>query len=453
MGILCVASQTPLIQLINPNVVGSGGAIDISTLSEGVDYRFSPGGVSRMLYPLLKRMTEGGIIGGVEWISLNPKAPPKASFKGINLNHVTVPVEKLKGYGAVKEGIWRLFHGLWKTETPEFWCDEYIDYTFLNRRFSELAYALYRQMDFDGFYIHDFQLLLMGSMLPAAEPKIFRWHIPFRTQDLPKSWQQALLKYLSYYDVVIVSSRTYLEELRRLGYEGDVFHIYPYIDPSQYTQPTAQQIQDLRKHLGISEEDKVLLTVARLDPMKAQDKVISALKRVVSKFPNTKLVLVGDGSFSSSTLGLSKGGRWLQHLKECVEGEGLKGNVVFAGYLPEKDLGTAYAMCDAFVLPSVREGFGLVVVEAWLYKKPVIVSSYAGVADLIEDGVNGLLFDPKHTNQLASKIIMVLSDRSFAERLGEEGFKTSRLCHINEGVKSEAKVLLKYLGGVRYATV
>jgi len=453
MGILCVASQTPLIQLINPSVAVSGGVIDLSTLTEGVDYRFSPGGVSRMLYPLLTRMVESGIVDGVEWISLNPNAPPKASFKGINLNHVSLPEAKLKGYAAVKEGIWRLFHGLRKAENLEFWCDEYIDYMFLNRRFSELAYALHRQLDFDGFYIHDFQLLPMGSTLPAAEPKIFRWHIPFRTHDLPKSWQPALLKYLSYYDVVIVSSRTYLQELRRLGYEGDAFHIYPYIDPSQYTQPTTQQIQDLREHLGISEGDKVLLTVARLDPMKAQDKVILALKRVVSKIPDTKLVLVGDGSFSSSKLGLSKGERWLQYLRECVEREGLGRNVVFAGYLPEKDLGTAYAMCDAFILPSVREGFGLVVVEAWLYKKPVIVSSYAGVADLIEDGVNGLLFDPNKTDQLASKIIKVLTDEELAERLGKEGFETSKLCHIDEGIKKETEVLSKYLGGVRYATV
>ena len=453
MSIICVASQTPLIQLINPNVAGSLGVTDFSTLTEGVDYRFSPGGVSRMLYPLLMRMVQTGIIEGVEWISLNPNAPPKASFKGINLNHVTLPEAKLKGYGAVKEGIWRLFHGLLKTENFEFWCDEYVDYMFLNRKFSELAYALHRQMDFDGFYIHDFQLLPMGSMLPTAEPKIFRWHIPFRTHDLPRSWQLALLKYLSYYDAVIVSSRTYLQELRRLGYEGDAFHIYPYIDPSQYTQPTMQQIQDLRERLGISEGDRVLLTVARLDPMKAQDKVISALKRVVSKFPNTKLVLVGDGSFSSSKLGLSKGERWLQYLKECAEREKVKENVIFAGYLPEKDLGIAYAMCDVFILPSVREGFGLVVVEAWLYKKPVIVSSYAGVADLIEDGVNGLLFDPKDTNQLASKIMKVLSDGDLAEKLGEKGFMTSKLCHIDEGIKKEVEILSKYLGGVRYAFV
>ncbi len=453
MGILCVASQTPLLQLINPNVVGNVGVTDFSTLTEGVDYRFSPGGVSRMLYPLLKRMIQNGIVDGVEWISLNPNAPSRVSFEGLYLNHVSLPSEKLKGYGAVKEGIWRLFHGLWKPEIPEFWCDEYIDYMFLNRRFSELAYALHRQLDFDGFYIHDFQLLPMGSMLPKAEPKIFRWHIPFRTHDLPRSWQQALLKYLSYYDVVIVSSRTYLHELRRLGYEGDAFHIYPYIDPSQYRQPTPREIQDLREHLGISEGDKVLLTVARLDPMKAQDKVISALKRVVTKIPNTKLVLVGDGSFSSSKLGLSKGERWLQHLREVAESKGVKKNVIFAGYLPEKDLGTAYAMCDAFILPSIREGFGLVVVEAWLYKKPVIVSSYAGVADLIEDGVNGLLFDPKNTNQLAFKIIRVLSDEDLAEKLGKEGFKTSTLCHIDEGIKKEAEILSKYLGGVRYATV
>jgi glycosyltransferase involved in cell wall biosynthesis len=47
---------------------------------------------------------------------------------------------------------------------------------------------------------------------------------------------------------------------------------------------------------------------------------------------------------------------WLRYLRECVESMGLKGNVIFAGYLSETDLRVAYAMCDVFILPSVREG-------------------------------------------------------------------------------------------------
>jgi len=122
--------------------------------------------------------------------------------------------------------------------------------------------------------------------------------------------------------------------------------------------------------------------------------------------------------------------------------------VIFAGYMGEKDLCAAYALSDLFVLPSVREGFGLVVVEAWLYKKPVIVSTSAGIADLIKNGENGLTFDPDDIEGFASKITEVLGNRNdFAELLGENGFKTAPLCHIDAGVKKEAEILSNYLGG------
>lgn len=453
MGTICVASQTPLIQFAkNQFEMPDPGTVDVSKLVEGVDYKLSPGGVSRMLYPLLTHMKQSGFIDGSSWISLNPLAPSRALFKGMNLNHVVLSPEILKGYGLIKEDLWYLFHGLQKNRPSlcGFWQDEYIDFTFMNRRFSELAYTLHRQENFDGFYIHDFQLLPMGSMLNIPEPKIFRWHIPFGRMDLPTSWHRFLLHYLEKYDAVVVSSRRYMEELRNFGYEGPAYHLYPYIDPSNYSHPTSEEVQALRSRFDIEEDDKVILTVARMDPLKAQDRAILAVKRVLKEFPKTKLLLVGNGSFSSSKggIGLSKADAWRQRLKDCADRLHLTDNVIFAGYMGEKDLCAAYALSDLFVLPSVREGFGLVVVEAWLYKKPVIVSTSAGIADLIKNGENGLTFDPDDIEGFASKITEVLRNRNdFAELLGKNGFKTAPLCHIDAGVKKEAEILSNYLGG------
>ena len=281
-------------------------------------------------------------------------------------------------------------------------------------------------------------------------------HIPFSEVDLPKSWRGFILRYLKNYDAVIVSSKRYLEGLRNLGYDGPAYRVCPYIDPASYPLPTSEEMHALREQLGLHEEDKVILTVARLDPMKAQDRVIYAFKRVLTSFPNARLVLVGNGSFSSSKsgIGLPKAERWVEYLKKCVRELGLNGNVIFAGYLREKDLRAAYAISEVFVLPSIREGFGLVVVEGWLYRKPAIVSNYAGVADLIDDGRNGLTFDPNDTRELASKIISVLKNQSeLASRLGEEGLRTSQLCHIDVGIKAESEILGKYIGGITHAVI
>lgn len=447
-SILGVASQTPLVQFKEPSLA-QYPLVDISTLKENVDFRFSPGGVSRMLFPLLTRLREGGLIQGAEWVALNPGAPERVSIRGIILHNMTMPPEKLKGYGSAKEGIWRLFHSMEpEPKAPDFWQDEYVDYTYLNRVFSERLHALDKQAELDGYYIHDFQLLPLGHMLHSNRPKIFRWHIPFIIDELPESWHGALLRYFNSYDAVVVSCKRYLHGLKGIGYEGPAYHLYPYIDPSNYYTPHQGDLQAFRQRLGIKESDRVILIVARLDPMKAQDKGISALKRVLRDVPRAKLLLVGNGSLSSSKsgIGMPKAELWLKYLKRLASRLGVEERVVFAGYINEGDLRSAYAISDAFVLPSIREGFGLVVVEAWLYSKPAIVSSYAGVSDLIRDGGSGLTFDPQDEGILADKIINVLSDQELARRLGSSGHRRSKVCQLEAGVRRESEILARYMG-------
>lgn len=454
MSILGVASQTPLVQFKDPSLA-QYPLVDTSNLQENVDYRFSPGGVSRMLFPLLTRLREGGLIRGAEWVALNPGAPERVSIKGINLHNITMAPEKLKGYGSAKERIWRLFHSMEpEPKAPDFWQEEYVDYTYLNRVFSERLHAMDCQAELDGYYIHDFQLLPLGHMLHSNRPKIFRWHIPFMVDELPESWHGALLRYFESYDAVVVSCRRYLRGLKGIGYGGPTHHLYPYIDPANYTTPPPSELRAFRERFGIKESDRVILTVARLDPMKAQDKGIRALRRVLRDFPDAKLLLVGNGSLSSSKggIGMPKAELWLQYLKELASRLGVQGRVVFAGYVNEADLRSAYAISDAFVLPSIREGFGLVVVEAWLYGKPAIVSSYAGVSDLIRDGRSGLTFDPQDEGILAEKIISVLGDPELASRLGASGHRRSKACQLEAGVRREAEILARYMGEEGFGT-
>jgi glycosyltransferase involved in cell wall biosynthesis len=178
--------------------------------------------------------------------------------------------------------------------------------------------------------------------------------------------------------------------------------------------------------------------------MKGQDRVIRAMVKVVGDIPNVKLILVGNGSFSSSKqgIGLSKADRWLNELCTLVKRLGMEDRVVFTGHLSQRQLNAAYERCDLTILPSIREGFGLVVIESWLYGKPTIVSSKAGIAELVEEGRNGLLFDPDDLLTLAEKISDLLSDPNRARILGKNGFATSKKCLIDQGVKAESEVIL-----------
>jgi len=177
--------------------------------------------------------------------------------------------------------------------------------------------------------------------------------------------------------------------------------------------------------------------------MKGQDRAIRAISALTKKYPNIKMVFVGNGSFSGSGrgLGLSKSSIWREKLETLSKEMGLQDRVVFAGHLSQKELDSMYERCKFTVLPSVKEGFGLVVVESWLHAKASIVTNQAGVAELIEDGKNGMLVNPDDTDSLASKISILLDDKELTRVMGERGFETSKQCSMEEGLKSETRAI------------
>jgi glycosyltransferase involved in cell wall biosynthesis len=418
--------------------------LEIGSMSEGSDFEYSPGGVTRMVLPLLRHMITNGLVTDADWVCLNPGAPATVRMEGITFHHVDLKRESRTGYGLAKEIIWRAFHGLTRpTEEDLLWADRFVDYTFYNRVSAELIRTLDAHYDFDLFYIHDFQQLPVGHMLQTLKPKILRWHIPFEESTIPPEWSKFILTYLDSYDAIVVSCRRYLDALKSLGHRGQAFHVYPYIDQSAYEKPTQGDLAELRRQLGLRGGERLVLLVARLDPMKGQDGVIKAIPKVVKEIPSVRLVLIGDGSFSSSKrgLGLSKSAKWLRELRSLVKSLHIESSVVFAGYLPQRLLNAAYDICDMAVLPSRQEGFGLVVVEGWLYKKPALVSTKAGIAELISDGRNGLLIDPADSEAIAERITTVLTDEKLANTLGENGFLASRKCLIDEGLRAEWEII------------
>jgi glycosyltransferase involved in cell wall biosynthesis len=436
-----------------PRVPSSGNGsqvIDLSTLKDGVDYQFSTGGLTRMVFPLVNRMLDDGTLQDAHWISLNPSGPETVKVGGITLHNVAIDKERLAGYGNTKETIWGAVHGINATNRATqdvFWSDDFSEFAYYNRVSAELMMKLDEKHDFDLFYIHDFQQLPAGKLLMTLKPKIFRWHIPFDETMIPSQWKKQLTDYFNNYDMVIVSSTKYLTSLKSFGYEGRVRKIYPFIDPNEYSKPGKQEVEETSKRLGISDGDRVILSVARMDPMKGQDRAIRALANISPRFPDLKLVLVGNGSFSGSGrgLGLSKSSVWRSNLENISRNLGLEGKVIFAGHLSQKELDAVYERCDFTVLPSVKEGFGLVVVESWLHSKAALVTDEAGVAELIEDGKNGMLVDPEDTESLSSKMETLLGNRELLKEMGERGFVTSKQCSMEEGLKAETRAIAELL--------
>lgn len=160
-----------------------------------------------------------------------------------------------------------------------------------------------------------------------------------------------------------------------------------------------------------SRTGKRLLSVTRLrsaDAYKGVDVVLRALPAVLKQHPETSYLIAGDGNDRPR---LEKLARELR-VESCVE---------FCGEVTGSRLHTLYAETDVFVLPSPKEGFGIVFLEAMSYGLPVVAARAGGTLDVVQDGATGLLLPPENPAALAEALKGLLADASRRWALGEAG--------------------------------
>jgi len=450
---LCVNTQTPLVRFnlgydeLLERYNELPDPVPLEMLNEGVDYDFATGGVTTMVYPMMKKMVQEKIIKNPHWVALNPIGPDRVSVNGIVMHNISLETRALDDYSRFKEAIWRNMHHLEKTPiNPK----HLMGFGRYNWTCCEKMLNLHVENGFDLFYIHDFQQLPIGAMLGPNVHTIFRWHIPFDSR-IKTSWLRFIVKYMGDYDAVIMSCKKYIEELKKSGFKGKAYQIYPHLDEARYLKPSKNIVNAFCEKFGIKDDEKIILVVGRIVPVKGQDTVVKALPRILKRFPDAKLVFAGNGSFSGSVkggLGLMKTPIWKGILEYLTKDLDVENNVVFTGYLPQEELNAAYERADLTVLPSLKDGFGLVAVESWLHKKTCIISRGAGISELVKEGENGLMFTPKKHVELSEKIMYLLSKPEAGHRMGEKGFETAKNCSLKNGVKSVSNVFSEVVENV-----
>lgn len=162
------------------------------------------------------------------------------------------------------------------------------------------------------------------------------------------------------------------------------------------------------RHRAVISSPFAILSVARLTQQKSLDTLLDALALLRTRGIDAHLKIVGDGHQRPA-------------LEQKTRDTHLENNVQFMGMLPQADLPSLYAQCDVFVLPSLREGMGLVLAEALLCGAPVIAANSGGIPDLVQEGVTGLLFPERDANALANALEKYASDPALAARLAANG--------------------------------
>src|SRR5712664_977036 len=177
---------------------------------------------------------------------------------------------------------------------------------------------------------------------------------------------------------------------------------------------------------------RVILTVGRwlaTERYKGMDTLITALPRLLTRWPELQLVFVGTGDDRA----------WLE---ELTEKNGVHRHVHFLSGLNYTELAACYSACEIFALPSRGEGFGLVYLEAMACGKPVIGGAHGGAPEVIEDGVTGYLVPHGDPIQLATSIEALLADPAHAKEMGARGRqRAEHEFRFNAFAKSLKKIL------------
>ena len=147
---------------------------------------------------------------------------------------------------------------------------------------------------------------------------------------------------------------------------------------------------ELRKELGIPAEATVLLSVGDLNRNKNHARVLEAL--TLPENEDYYYVVCGRGELLSAHLAF-------------IQEHGLENRVFFPGY--REDVPDFYAMADAFLFPSLREGLSVSVMEAMASGLPVLLSRIRGNTDMVTEGENGFFFDPRSSRDISRAIALL----------------------------------------------
>lgn len=176
------------------------------------------------------------------------------------------------------------------------------------------------------------------------------------------------------------------------------------LDPFLPVPSLLKKKNGLLHKYGFSETDTILMTLTRLasrERYKGYDKVITAIAGLKMRYPGIKYFIAG---------------RYDSHEKAYVEDLlkdlNIQDTVVMPGFIPEEELEAHFAMSDIYVMPSRKEGFGIVFIEAMYYGLPVIAGNIDGSADALLNGELGQLVHPEKVSEIADAIANVINNKT-----------------------------------------
>lgn len=362
------------------------------------------GGVERVVFNLAKGLTELG----QEVLVIDTKG---GSEGGIRFKRVLAP--KLRGLGKLSPILTELLFA-----------------------FLALPRARGLRKEVDLFHVHTsmcgFVFAFFKELL--GKPLVYSsynpdWSLPPSELPSPSRLMMRIEGFcIRRADAVIASSEAAAQGMAGLN---PPFVIHNFVDAQTFSPRRSR----FKEKLGIL--GPMVLFVGKLTPAKGVGYLLRAAKKVVEQRPDVKFVLVGPTSFL---------GEGRNPWKELQRSLGLEENVIFTGGLHFNELLEAYASADIFVLPSLKEAFSTVVLEAMAFGLPVVATKIPGIMEAVAEE-NGILVEKGEVDQLAEAILSLAeNDRERKRKGANSRRRVLKYFTVEQAARKHLEVYRKVLG-------
>lgn len=205
------------------------------------------------------------------------------------------------------------------------------------------------------------------------------------------------------------------------------------VDPAKFQHGDGAAFR--RKH-NIAADAFVILCLSRIDAQKNQIALVEALAQLRAKCPNAVLVLIGPETMPD----------YAARLRQTALEKKLSDHIrILPGMrTDDPELVSAYHACDVFALPSNHEPFGIVVLEAWSARRPVVVSRVGGLRSLVKEGETGFFFDSgtgDAAGQLAEKLAALAAQPDLRRQFAEAGWKEVQMHYTWSAVNEKLETI------------
>ncbi len=251
----------------------------------------------------------------------------------------------------------------------------------------------------------DIATVVLAKLLSKQKPQIIQTRNMTMTRFKDDFYHKWLYKNLSKMHAVTHQVKEQLERFIPSSVRPEVEVVYM---GTQIPQNLQKKDPQLLKKYGIKEDEFVVGIIGRIHENKGQWMVIEALAKL--KDLPVKALIVGHTMDEA----------YLDGLKEKVRSLGVEDKVIFSGFT--KAVQEHMGLCDVTVLATPKETFGLVVIESMACGVPVIATANGGPLEIIEDGVDGILFD-RSVDDLTKKIKMLLDDQELLKKLSQNALE------------------------------